>query len=163
MCTCILATKKSGSDIEDRYCNMDYVFGSALKHFEGIKQCIVSYDISCQWYANLHKRIEEDWPDHLKIPNSLQIIPAIPAFHYPAHGMKNHEEFDPRLVLGNGTSDNESPERVWGAHNALGNSSKSMGPESRHFVIDDSLSHWNWGKYVGHGQSYHICQCCAVV
>jgi hypothetical protein len=127
------------------------VFASALSSFQGILQCYVSYDIACQWFPNLRTREENDWPLHLQILKGIDIIPMIPAFHYPAHGGKGHDEFDTRLVVGNGTSDNEAPERIWGPHNALGNTTKSMGPETRHMVLDDAIGHWNWWKYVQHG------------
>jgi len=133
-----------------RYCNMDFVFGSVLKSFEGITECIVSYDIACQWFVNLHNRIDRGWPEDLKPAKNLSITPAIPAFHHPGHGQKKHEEYDPKLVRGNGISDNEGPERLWGPHNVLGNSTKNMGPESRHFVLDN-FSFWNWTKYANHG------------
>ena len=133
---------------------MDMIFASAVKSFEGISNVIVSYDIACQWFVNLDKRTTGEWPEHLKLPPTLELTPGIPAFHYPAHGAKKHDEFDPRLIQGNGTSDNEGPERIWGAHNQLGNSTKSMGPESRHLILDDNFSHWNWLKYAGHGMLY---------
>jgi hypothetical protein len=136
---------------------MDFIFGGAVKSFGELAVIIVSYDIACQWFVNLHRRMKTDWPSSLVIPQRTRLVPAIPAFHYPAHGAKNHDEFDPRLVKGNGTSDNEGPERIWGAHNALGNSTKTMGPEARHFTLDDNFSYWNWQKYSGHGKPVVYC------
>jgi len=141
----------------NRYCNMDIIFASALKSFGEINGAIVSYDIACQWFVNMHSRMNGGWPDNLKIPNTISLTPSIPSMHYEGHAKKNHEEFNPRLVEGNGTSENEGPERIWGAHNALGNTTKTMGPEARHLVLDDNFSFWNWLKYSGHGKFFHHC------
>jgi hypothetical protein len=133
---------------------MDYVFARALASFGDLQNCLVSYDIACQWFVNLHQRAGNSWPAELKSLSSVNLIPAIPAFHYPAHAVKNHDEFDPRLVLGNGTSDNEGPERIWAALNPLGPSTQKMGPSTRHLVVDDGIHHWNWSKYAGHGTRF---------
>lgn len=139
------------TDVTTRYCNMDYIFACALASYGDITDCLVSYDIACQWFVNLHQRARDSWPLHLRDLSSIRLTPAIPAFHYPAHAAKNHDEFDPRLVVGNGTSDNEGPERVWAAHNPLGPSTQKMGPSTRALVLDDSIQSYNWGKYAGHG------------
>jgi hypothetical protein len=121
-----------------------------LASFDGIEECLVSYDIACQWFAKLQTR-QSEWPAHLQVLDGINLTPMIPAFHFPAHHSKGHDEFNPRLVVGNGTSDNEAPERIWGPHNALGNSTKTMGPETRHMVLDDAIGYWNWWKYIDHG------------
>jgi hypothetical protein len=135
-----------------RYCNVDFVFANAIKTFGRIKECLVSYDIACQWFPNLSKRSSREWPENLRLPTGLKLTPMIPAFHYPAHQTKNHDEYDPKLVVGNGTSDNEGIERFWSSHNALGPSTKSMGPETRQMVLDDHINGWNWAKVTGMGK-----------
>ncbi|PBK80807.1 hypothetical protein ARMGADRAFT_858081, partial [Armillaria gallica] len=66
-----------------RYALMDYVFGSALQSFGGLLFMIISYDIACQWFVNLHKHMDK-WPSEIT-PPSVTLTPAIPKFHEPAH------------------------------------------------------------------------------
>ncbi|KAF8951356.1 hypothetical protein BDZ97DRAFT_1684845, partial [Flammula alnicola] len=49
-----------------RYSNMDYIFGSMLQ-FVMVNLILISYNIMCQWYINLFKRINQDWPEHIKL------------------------------------------------------------------------------------------------
>lgn len=130
---------------------MDWIFGMGMGAFKGLKHCFVSYDIACQWFINLRCHQANDWPSHMRLSLTLDLIPMIPVFHYPAHQTKGHNEYNPRLVVGNGTSDNEGIERIWGSHNALGPSTKAMGPETRQLVLDDNFNSWNWFKYIGMG------------
>ena len=114
---------------------------------------VVSYDIACQWFVNLFKRMDEHWPDDLKVPSTTQLIPAIPKLHEPMHKRANHEMFSLNFIPGVGKSDLETPERVWSAHNGLGDSTKTQGPGGRHDVLDDHFGFWNWLKYVGLGKT----------
>jgi len=45
---------------------------------------IVGYDIACQWYTNLLKRIEMDWPEELRL-HGIETRPVIGKLHEPAH------------------------------------------------------------------------------
>ena len=70
--------------------------------------------------------------------------------------MKGHEQFSFNLCEGVGHTDGECPERIWAPHNPLGNSTKTMGPGSRHDVLDDHFSFWNYEKYIGMGTFFLI-------
>ncbi len=129
---------------------MDYIFGSALTSFTGLLQVIISYDIACQWFVNLGDRMAK-WPTEISDVGDATLTPAIPKFHEPAHKQENHQEFSCNLIKGTAASDCEVPERIWGPHNALGNSMKTMGPGSRHDVLDDNFGFWNWQKYISMG------------
>ncbi|KAF9471153.1 hypothetical protein BDN70DRAFT_783782, partial [Pholiota conissans] len=83
----------------------------------------------------------------------LCLIPAIPKLHEPMHGKANHEGYSLNFIRGVGKSDLEVPERVWGSHNILGNSTKTQGPGSCQDVYDDHFSFWNWLKYQGLGKT----------
>ncbi|EDR05358.1 uncharacterized protein LACBIDRAFT_329781 [Laccaria bicolor S238N-H82] len=72
---------------------------------------------------------------------------GIPAFHKPAHGQARHQEYSCKLSPGMDMTDGKCPERIWAAHNMLGNAMKTQGPGSCHDVIDDHLGFWNWCKY----------------
>ncbi|PPR04510.1 hypothetical protein CVT24_013116 [Panaeolus cyanescens] len=137
----------------ERYSNMDYIFASGIREFLTLTTILISYDIACQWFKNLHSRMENLWPDSLKkIPKKVHLIPAVPKLHEPMHKQTdNHQQYSLNFIPGVGSSDLETPERVWAGHNQLGNSTKTQGPGSRHDNIDDHLNWWNWLKYISMG------------
>jgi len=138
---------------------MDYMFASAVAAAVAplplLPLLLISYDIACQWFTNLFKRMDERWPEELqaKLPTTTRIIPAIPKLHEPAHKAANHKVYSLNYIPGVGESDCKCPEHIWGPHNALGNSTKTMGPGSRQDTLDDHFSFWNWEKYVGMGKT----------
>lgn len=134
------------------YANMDYIFGSVLQ-FCYVSWILVSYDICCQWFVNLFKRMKDHWPTGIQAREDVKMFPAIPKMHEPAHGKANHEKFSLNLIPGVGLSDLEGPERIWAAHNSLGNSTKTQGPGSRHDVLDNHFNFWNWQKYIYMGKT----------
>ena len=140
-------------DWDVRYANMDYTFASALRLYAGLALILISYDIACQWFINLYKRMEGYWPTELHIPTATKLIPAIPKLHEPMHDAANHQMYSLNYIPGVGQSDLECPERFWSRHNAVGNATKSQGPGSRHDVLDDHFSFWNWQKYIGLGRT----------
>ncbi|PBK66640.1 hypothetical protein ARMSODRAFT_890042 [Armillaria solidipes] len=135
----------------ERYAPMDFIFGSALQNFVNLLFGIISYDITCQWFKNLYEQMQ-GWPSSLQINGPLRLTPIIPKFHEPAHHMEDHHEFSCNLVEGLGNCDCEGPERIWGSHNSLGNSTKTMGLGSWHDVLDDHFGFWNWLKYIAMGK-----------
>src|SRR5258708_39556723 len=114
---------------------MDYVFACVVRQFL-LPLVLISYDIACQWFIRLFQRMRELWPSELCIPPLTKLIPAIPKLHEPMHEAANHQVYSLNFIPGVGQSDLECPERVWAGHNALGNSTKSQGPGSRHDVLD---------------------------
>jgi len=132
---------------------MDYTFSSAVRATVALSPLVplllISYDIACQWFTNLFKRMDERWPEELKLPSTTQIIPAIPKLHEPMHEAANHEVYSLNFIPGVGESNCKCPERIWSPHNALGNSTKTQGPGSRQDVLDDHFCFWNWEKYIG--------------
>lgn len=131
---------------------MDYIFGSILQAVY-VFLVLVSYDIACQWFTNLQKRIEQSWPQEIMPRSDITLIPAIPKLHEPMHQATNHQMYSLNFIPGVGHSDCECCERVWAPHNALGNSTKTQGPGSRHDVLDDHFSFWNWMKYISIGST----------
>lgn len=138
------------------YANMDYIFASAASRTTKHTMLVISYDIACQWFKGLYARIENLWPESLKAVGELKMRPQIPAFHEPGHGQAGHQEYSCKLSLGMGLTDGECPERIWAAHNALGNATKTQGPSSRQDVIDDHLGFWNWCKYNSMGEYFAV-------
>jgi hypothetical protein len=129
---------------------MDYVFASAIRATQ-LLIIAISYDIACQWFINLFRRMHH-WPEDLRLRQGLFLRPLIPKFHEPAHKDQDHEQYSFNFADGAGLSDGECPERVWGAHNALANSTRVTGPGTLHDVYDDNLGFWNWLKYVSIGE-----------
>ncbi|PBK67336.1 hypothetical protein ARMSODRAFT_989178 [Armillaria solidipes] len=76
-----------------------------------------------------------------------RISPLVPKFHEPGHKAEEHEQFSFNLTEGVDLLDGECPERIWVGHNALGNSTKTVGPGMWQDLNDDHLGFWNWVKY----------------
>lgn len=130
---------------------MDYTFALALREFVDVDDILISYDIACQWFANLESCISKFWPQELKPPVTFTAKPAIPKFHLPSHE-DDHEEYSFNIIPGVGSTDGEGPERIWSFHNPLAASTKPMAPATRLLVLDDNFGFWNWMKYTGHGK-----------
>lgn len=131
---------------------MDYIFASTVRE-SGLQHVLVSYDIACQWFINLETRMASLWPDHIRLPSSIKLTPAIPKLHEPSHEAANHQVFSANFIPGVGKSDFEVPERFWAIHNPVGNSTKTQGPGSRQDILDDHFQFWNWLKYIGLGST----------
>lgn len=136
-----------------RYGNMDYPFACVVRHFNGLRVCIIAYDIACQWFINLRSRILKDWPPDLVPPDDIIFIPVIGKFHEPAHKVKNHQQYSANLIKWMGMTDWELMERLWGTHNPLSNSTKPMGPGTRIDTLEAHFGAHNWEKYIGHGNT----------
>ncbi|PPR05757.1 hypothetical protein CVT26_008661 [Gymnopilus dilepis] len=138
----------------EKFANMDFGLASTLRFLTALLFIVLSYDAACIWFVNFAKRVRNYWLDNLKPPPHQSFSPAIPKLHEEGHKKtKNHEQFSFNLHPGVGHTDGEGPERIWSAHNALGNATKTMGPGSRHNVLDDHFGYWNYGKYVAMGKS----------
>ena len=105
---------------------MDYIFASAIQSTE-LALIAISYDIVCQWFINMFMQILH-WPELLWPKEGLKLQPLIPKFHEPAHLEKGHEQYSFNLVEGIGLSDGECSKHVWGSHNPLAGSTRTMGP-----------------------------------
>ncbi|KDR66325.1 hypothetical protein GALMADRAFT_1156932 [Galerina marginata CBS 339.88] len=146
---CSIGNLKKG----EKYANMDYGFGRVLQ-FLYVLWVLISYDAACHWFVNLYRRINTHWPEDIKPRDGVIIEPLIPKLHDAGHKKtKNHEQFSFNLFKGVGLTDGECPERIWAPHNPLGNSTKTMGPGSRHDVLDDHFGFWNYEKYISMGKT----------
>ncbi|KAG6904959.1 hypothetical protein DXG01_005951, partial [Tephrocybe rancida] len=98
-----------------------------------------------------YSKCEAEWPSVLRLDPEVQVIPAIPKLHEPAH-KEIHNELSMNHVVGVGLIDGECIERIWARHNALGNLTKTMGPSARHDTLDDHFGFWNWLKWHPHAE-----------
>ncbi|KAK0214468.1 hypothetical protein IW262DRAFT_1450136 [Armillaria fumosa] len=132
--------------------NVDPLAAAAICQFSDLVWVIISYDIACQWIKTIFTRMTSHWPSKLRFNPDIRITPLVPKFHEPGHKVEEHEQFSFNLAEGVGLSDGECPEWIWAGHNALGNSTKTVGPGTRQDLIDDHLGFWNWVKYCCMGE-----------
>ncbi|KAK7020162.1 hypothetical protein VNI00_017840 [Paramarasmius palmivorus] len=139
----------------ERYRNMDYILGVAMRDFMTLLAALLVYDIACQWFIHLYERVA-NWPKEIDFPSSksMKVRPAIGKLHEPGHKQGgDHQQYNLNLIEGSGHTDGESMERLWGEHNNLGNATKTMGPGSREDYIDSHVGSWNNDKYISMGQT----------
>ncbi|KAJ3730319.1 hypothetical protein C8R42DRAFT_693124 [Lentinula raphanica] len=135
----------------ERYANMDYAFGSLLRHHHPSLTKIVSYDIACQWYKNVVRRVKS-LPSLVACDLGIQKIKfAIPKLHIHGHQLSCQLNFSLNWLRGAGRTDGEGVERPWAHLGPMASSTRNMGPGSRHGTINDHFGHWNWVKLIGLG------------
>ncbi|KIL55027.1 hypothetical protein M378DRAFT_49831, partial [Amanita muscaria Koide BX008] len=151
LCVCArhcLVRKNGVGDLQkgERYCNMDYIILSSLA---GVKlpRVVITYDIGCQWSKNFWRRVEE-FPDDLKLDPATSVEVGIPSWHINGHG-DNCRTFCLNYMDGVGRTCGEEVETTWAQTNALGTSTREMGPGARHETLKDQWCGWNFRKIVG--------------
>ena len=125
---------------------MDYLLFSTLI---GIVMCalLVSYDIACQYYKNLFRRMAQ-YPPRLRIDNdATDVRYAIPKKHYAVHGPK-HSRFSLNFLFGAARIVGEGCEVAWSHMNPVALSTREMAPSFRREVLDAHWGAWNWQKTV---------------
>ena len=129
---------------------MDYILLSALAPLL-VASVFVSYDIACQFKLHFEERMV-DLPSHLHLPQDVDIGWGIPKCHCPMHKLPCQAPHSLTFKQGVGRTDGEGIKRSWSELNRVANSTKEMGPGSRHDTLDDHLGHHNFRKYVGLGR-----------
>ena len=122
------------------------VFSSLYQH--SVKRLVLSYDIACQWYKNIWKRMEI-LPLHLrldKIVTKTEFL--VPKFHLPAHIEQCNIDFSFNLTPFIGRTDGEAPEQGWADANRLANSTSVSGPGAQRDTLDVHFQDLNWKKIV---------------
>ncbi|KAJ3716228.1 hypothetical protein C8R42DRAFT_589224, partial [Lentinula raphanica] len=136
----------------ERYCNMDYAFGSILRTLDPRLTIVQSYDIVCQWSKNLAHRMKE-LPQQVKCCLSERnIFFVIPKLHIHGHNLSCQLSFSLNWLWGAGRTDGEGVERNWAHMGPVATSTRDMGPGNRHEVLDDHFGHWNWRGICRMGQ-----------
>ncbi|KAJ3791733.1 hypothetical protein GGU11DRAFT_644407, partial [Lentinula aff. detonsa] len=135
----------------ERYANMDYAFGSFLRHHDPALTEVVSYDIACQWHKNVVRRVKL-LPSLVSWDLSLhKIFFAIPKLHIHGHQLACQLRFSLNWLWGAGRTDGEGVERPWAHLGPIASSTRDMGPGSQHGTMNDHFGHWNWVKLTGLG------------
>ncbi|KAJ7027247.1 hypothetical protein C8F04DRAFT_965417, partial [Mycena alexandri] len=133
----------------ERFSNMDYIFGSVLRHKHPRQRKLCSYDIVCVWSKYLKDRMEK-MPALVRLDLIMKLFRfVIPKLHIHGHKILCRLLFSLNLIRGSGQLDGEGIERPWASIGALGSSTREMGPGARHEVLDKQWSAWNWQKLVG--------------
>ncbi|KAK7053876.1 CxC2 domain-containing protein [Favolaschia claudopus] len=133
----------------ERFANMDYIFGSILRHLDARLRKIVSYDIVCQWWKYLMERMKK-LPPLVRVTMILALFRfVIPKMHIHAHTLECQVKFSLNLVPGSGQTDGEGIERPWANIGAIASSTRVSGPGARHDSLDDHWNFWNWLKLIG--------------
>ncbi|KAJ2914486.1 hypothetical protein MD484_g5955, partial [Candolleomyces efflorescens] len=136
----------------EKYCNMDYITVLSL-YLVFLKFFLISYDIACQWYIHLMERITEIDKSCVLLRDDTTVRFVVPKFHLPAHISACRDRFAFMITPGAGLGDGEAPERGWSETNALGPSTREMGPGSRSDTLDAHFGDYNWRKVTAIGTS----------
>ncbi|KAK0432730.1 hypothetical protein EV421DRAFT_1910718 [Armillaria borealis] len=131
--------------VGERYCNMDYIAGSATQSFNDAKEIFYSYDIACQWKVNLHTHMKKI-PKHTQIHDDMALDFGIPKLHCKAHKYACQCLYSMNLRHRLGCTCGKEIERTWDDMNPCVASMKEMGPGARHDTIDDQFGGHNWRK-----------------
>jgi hypothetical protein len=91
----------------------------------------------------------EEFPEHMRIPDTTKIDTAVPSWHINGHGQPCREEFAVGLMKGVGRTCGEEVESSWSHTNPLAASVREMGPAARHEALNDHWNGWNFQKIVG--------------
>jgi hypothetical protein len=130
--------------------NIDYTICNALNYkTDGMDECLVNYDISCQWSKNFNHHVQAS--STLTIPPNMAIIPAVGKFHLGAHVKECFSLFSLNFVLGAGQQDGEILETLWAPLNKVSGSTRAMSKAHRQEMLDAYMRDSNWKKLVGIG------------
>ncbi|KIY62549.1 hypothetical protein CYLTODRAFT_458896 [Cylindrobasidium torrendii FP15055 ss-10] len=157
MCACIqheMIRPRGVVDLQrgERQCNMDYAALSAAQ--DSKLDRLYSYDIACQWFLNLYKRIVE-MPEHLRPGAGCNLAYAVPKCHCKGHKI-DCQCFHSLLVqLGVGTEDAEGIERIWSLINHSAGATREQLYGHRHDTLDRRMATHNWEKTTGLGKYLH--------
>ena len=119
--------------------NVDYTVASTLAGDvnAGIKDVIITYDISCQWGKNFSCRLS----DSISMPsldirslNSFRF--TVPKFHIIGHGALCQANFNLTYMDSVGMTHGESVETIWSHSSSLATWSRENGPAARHLILD---------------------------
>lgn len=126
---------------------MDYI---ALSTLIGVTLLwvVVTYDIGCQWSKKFRSRME-DFPEHMRISDDIEVGVAIPGWHINGHGKACQDNFNLGYMKGAGRTCGDEIEGSWSHTNPLAVSVREVAPAARHETLNDHWNGWNYRKVVG--------------
>lgn len=141
----------------ERYCNIDYVVLMAILGI-AVLRIVFMYDIACQWFKNLPKRMLE-FPAAMRLREGTKVEAGIPSWHINGHGANCRSNFALANKEGVGRTCGEEVETTWAQSNQLGTSTREMGPGARHATLNDHWGGSNICKIVGFRECFTLCFC----
>jgi hypothetical protein len=119
-----------------RYANMDWIFACILRHKDPRLRKIISYDIVCQWWVNLKKRLKK-LPPLVRLVLAMELMRfVIPKMHIHSHTLACQLCFSLNLVPGSAQTDGEGIERLWAHIGGVATSTREMGLWSREDILN---------------------------
>ncbi|KAK0430927.1 hypothetical protein EV421DRAFT_1893439 [Armillaria borealis] len=157
ICVCarhemVLPLAAGDLQVGERYCNMDYIAGSASKAYDDCDEIFLSYDIACQWKAKLQDQMKK-LPAKAQFHDDMALDFGVPKLHCKAHKYACQCQFSMNLKWGVAQTDGEGVEQTWDDMNTCASSTKEMGPGARHDTIDDQFGGHNWRKITSTAQA----------
>ena len=131
---------------------MDFILLSALTPLL-VASVFISYDIACQFKLGFETRMPK-LPKDLHIRSDVELGWGIPKCHCPMHKVPCQAPHSLNFKPGMGRTDGEGIEQSWAEMNRVANSTKEMGPGSRHDTLDDHFEHHNFRKYVSLSEAF---------
>ncbi len=139
-----------------RQLNMDYSITNAVKwNTEGIVCILIIYDIMCQYWVNIQRRLEanKEWID---FPQSIEEFKrGIGLFHVHGHVQECFCRFAPLYIEGAGTIDGERMESLWKPIREMIGSTRSMSAAHRKEALNDHMNDNNWKKLTRIGMTIY--------
>ena len=128
---------------------MDFFIWCSVKGLARGILILISYDIACQWSTNMEDRLYNAMPADLQPErDAFQYKFVIPRFHAPVHVEKCRLLYSFSTTECTGTTDGETPERLWRYLDSIAPMLREMGPGSRLDRLNDYMGDWNWKKIV---------------
>ena len=113
----------------------------------GITCVLVSYDIACQWYKNLEKRLSMySVSSSFSLASLIYWYVVIPKFHLAGHAKKCQVKFNINFTKGAGRMTGEMIESSWAQSGPMAISTRENGPFARRAALDDHWAAGNWRK-----------------
>lgn len=137
----------------ERQMNIDYGLVQAVKNTNTdlAPMVIYAYDINCQHYKNLQKRVTKG--KYLSFQPGLNLIHAIGMFHVHGHQDVCYGRFALRFIPGAGQSDGETLERLFSVLNGVSTITRTMTLAHRTETLDAHMGDNNFKKMINMGMS----------
>jgi hypothetical protein len=136
----------------------DYSFCQAVKYLtkKGAPSWAIQliYDISCSWFKNFLKRVEEN--DTLVWDEKLELIVAVGKWHLANHVDGCFVQHSLNFMKGAGHVDGEIMETVWSQLNGPATTARSMTAGHRRAALNIQIADMNFKKLIAMGINHFM-------
>ena len=119
----------------------------------GLRECLLIYDVYCQYGVHFEDRIEAA-SDYLYRDPQVKMLGAIGKFHLADHVDSCFSKWSLNFMKGAGHIDGEIMETLWSGMNKVSGAARSMSKAHRQETLDDYMRDSNWKKTVGIGELF---------